>query len=221
MTTTKINENTIKAVIFDMDGVLLDSETISWKTWEIAAKEYGLKDIKTANSACMGANKNDTYAILRSFYGKDFPAEQFLARTSELFYEIEKQSGIPLMPYAKEALEYLGKKYTLALASSTRKEAVFRQMKNAGLFDFFKTITTGDMVTHSKPDPEIYLIAAKSINVAPEEAVAIEDSPNGIKSACNAGLRAVMVPDKIQPDSELKQKSWKIISSLKEISNIL
>lgn len=211
----------IKAVIFDMDGVLLDSETISWKTWEIAATEYKLTDIKKANSACMGANKNDTYAILRTFYGKDFPAEQFLARTSELFYQIEAKSGIPLMPYAKESLEYLSKKYILALASSTRKEAVFRQMKNAGLFDYFKTITTGDMVTHSKPDPEIYLIAAKSINVKPQEAVAIEDSPNGIKSAYNAGLCTIMVPDKIAPDSEIKQKSWKIISSLKEISNIL
>lgn len=211
----------IKAVIFDMDGVLLDSETVSWKTWEIAAQEYGLKDIKIANSKCMGTNKTDTYAILHSIYGKDFPAEQFLARTSELFYEIEKESGISLMPYAKESLEYLSKKYTIALASSTRKEAVFRQMKNTGLFDFFKTITTGDMVIHSKPAPEIYLLALNSINVTEKEAVAIEDSPNGIKSAYNAGLRTIMIPDKIQPDDEIKNKAWKIIPSLKEISKIL
>ncbi len=208
-------------IIFDMDGVLLDSETISWKAWELTAKDFGILNIEKANEKCMGANRADTCTLLRSIYGKDFEAEKFLERTSYYFDQIERKSGIPLMPYAKEALEYLSKKYTILLASSTRKVRVYRQMQDAGLFDFFKTITTGDMVSHSKPDPEIYLKALESINEKAENAIAIEDSPNGVISATSAKIKTIMVPDKIQPDNELKQKCWKVISSLKEIQSFL
>lgn len=211
----------IKAVIFDMDGVILDSETVSWRTWEIAAEEKGLKDIAVANSRCMGTNRNDTYAILKEIYGQAFDAEKFLERTFQLFYEIEEKDGIPAMPQAKQALEYLSKKYTLALASSTKQEAVYRQLKAIDVFRFFKTITTGDMVKHSKPDPEIYLKACQSLGLKPEECAAVEDSPNGIRSAYEAGLKAIMVPDKIQPNEEIQKKCWKILPSLKEISSIL
>ncbi len=211
----------IKAVIFDMDGVILDSETVSWRTWEIAAEEKGLKDIAVANSRCMGTNRNDTYAILKEIYGQDFDAEKFLERTFQLFYEIEEKDGIPAMPHAKQALEYLSQKYILALASSTKQEAVYRQLKAIDVFHFFKTITTGDMVKHSKPDPEIYLKACQSLGLKPEECAAVEDSPNGIRSAYEAGLKAIMVPDKIQPNEEIQKKCWKILPSLKEISSIL
>ena len=155
----------IKAVIFDMDGVLLDTETISWHSWELAANEFGLKDIASANARCMGANRADTYALLRNIYGKDFPSEKYIDRTSELTTQIIQRNGVPLMPHAKEALEYLGKKYTLALASSTRKSVVQKQLASVGIIGYFKTLTTGDMVEHSKPNPEIYLKALESISI--------------------------------------------------------
>lgn len=211
----------IKAIIFDMDGVILDSETVSWRTWEIAAEEFGIKDIEIANRRCMGTNKNDTFLILKEIYGPDFDSQGFLERTFQLFYKIEEKDGIPAMPEAKTALEYLSKKYPLALASSTKQEAVYRQLKAIQVFDFFKTITTGDMVKHSKPDPEIYLKACQSLGFKPEECVAVEDSPHGITSAYTAGLKTIMIPDKIQPTEETQKKCWKILPSLKELSSIL
>lgn len=210
-----------KAVIFDMDGVLHDSESICDKTWEIAAKEYNLPDSSEIIAECRGCNKTDSIQIIKKHFGQDFPAKKFLERTSELFKEIEFTKGIDLMPYVKEALDYLKPKYRLALASSTRQESASRQLKGTGIYDYFETLTYGDMVEHSKPDPEIYLMACKSIGLKPEECVAIEDSPNGIRSAYAAGLSVIMVPDRIQPTAEIEKMCMKIIPSLGEIKNIL
>ena len=212
----------IKAVIFDMDGVLLDSETICDKAWEIAEKEMDLPSVEEdVINLCRGTNHNDTIRILENVYGDKINAEDFLNRVCELFREIENTSGIPLMPYAKEILCYLKDKYIISLASSTKGTSVKRQMTNCGLIDYFNTITTGDMVEHSKPDPEIYTLACSSVNAKPEECVAVEDSPNGILSAYKAGMKVIMVPDKIQPDEIIKQYCWKICSSLKDIQDIL
>ena len=211
----------IKAIIFDMDGVILDSESISDITWRKAAEEKG----KTVNdeilNACRGSNKNDTKVTLKKYYGQDFDSEAFLERTSELFHEIENKEGIPLLPFAKEILEYLKPRYRLALASSTRGLTVERQLRAAGVIDFFETRTTGEMVEHSKPNPEIYFMACKSIGMEPEECVAIEDSLNGIRSAYAAGLHPVMVIDKVQPTEEIKKMCENIFDSLNGLKSVL
>ena len=213
--------NNIKAIIFDMDGVILDSESISDITWKMAADEKGLAVNDEILNACRGTNKNDTMTILKKYYGADFDSEAFLERTSQFFHEIEEKDGIPLLPYAKEILEYLKPRYRLALASSTRGPTVERQLRAAGVIDFFETRTTGEMVVHSKPDPEIYLMACKSIGVNPDECAAIEDSLNGIRSAHAAGLHPLMVIDKVQPTEEIKKKCEHIFDSLDGLKTIL
>lgn len=211
----------MKGVIFDMDGVILDSETISDRTWMTAAKERGLEINIDFINACRGTNKNDTLEVFRKHFGENFDGEGFLSRTSELFHQIEESEGIPLLPYAEEILEYLKPRYILALASSTRGPTVERQLRTAGVLDFFKTRTTGDMVVHSKPNPEIYLKACKSVGLKPEECYAIEDSLNGIKSAYAAGLKPVMVIDKIQPTEEIRKMCFAIFDSLEGLKSIL
>ena len=213
--------NNIKAIIFDMDGVILDSESISDITWRKAAQEKGYEVNDEILNACRGSNKNDTIVTLQKYYGKAFNSEAFLERTSELFHEIEEKEGIPLLPYAKEILEYLKPRYRLALASSTRGPTVERQLRAAGVIDFFETRTTGEMVEHSKPNPEIYLMACKSIGMKPEECVAIEDSLNGIRSAHAAGLQPIMVIDKVQPTEEIRKMCTAIFDSLEGLKTKL
>ncbi len=216
-----MNLNTsIKAIIFDMDGVILDTEKICVKTWLTAGAEMGLPDIVGAYRRCIGTNLTDTKAILHALYGDAFDTASFLERTAELFCRIEREDGIPLMPYAREALEYLCGKYTVALASSTNRATVQRQLTNAGVIRFFATLTCGDDVTHAKPSPEIYQIACRSLSLPPENCAAIEDSPNGIKSAFAADLRPVMIPDLVEPTDEIRPLTWKICRSLGDIPSI-
>ena len=211
----------IKAIIFDMDGVILDSETISDKTWAIAQDEMDVSTDKDYINMCRGSNRNDTLKILRDVFGQDFDADAFLNRATVLFHMYEETQGIPLMPYAQQILEYLKPKYRLALASSTNGRAVERQLTNAGVIQFFETRTTGEMVEHSKPDPEIYLMACRSLGLEPQDCVAVEDSPNGIRSAAKAGLKVIMVPDKIAPTPELEELCWKICPTLKSLEEFL
>lgn len=213
--------NSIQAVIFDMDGVILDSERICQRAWEVAAKEYELQGSEKIIKKCLGTNKADSIRIIKEEYGQSFDSEAYLRRTSEVFHEIEENEGVPLKPYAEEILKYLQSKYRIALASSTRKETVERHLTEAGVINYFETITTGDMVKHSKPDPEIYLKACLSINVNPENCVAVEDSPNGLKSAKAAGITPIMVIDTVQPTEEIKSFCNYIFDTLNEIKIIL
>lgn len=217
-------ERQIKAVVFDMDGVLLDSETISLRTWNLAAQEFCIPGIESVAKKSMGMSDSDIIASLDEFFMREgFPVKgaHFLARTTELFSLLEEKEGLPLMPYARQAVDYMKSKYTVALASSTRKEAVCRQLKAAGLLEKFETITTGDMVKKSKPSPEIYLLACNSIGIRPEECVAIEDSPNGIRSACGAGLVPIMVPNGIVPVDEVEHLCWRVCGDLHDVMSIL
>lgn len=210
----------IKAFVFDMDGVLLDTESICWGTWTTVGKELGLDPVKMeeANFRCMGTNKADSVRILKEIFGQDFDGAGALARSSELFHIIEESEGIPVMNGVEECLMYLKNKgYRICLASSTRKVSVVRQLTRAGLIQYFETITTGDMVEHSKPDPEIYQMAVKSLNLEPQECVCVEDSYNGIKSGKKAGLKTIMVPDRVQPDEEILKFVDYLYSSLLEI----
>lgn len=204
-----------------MDGVILDSEGISDITWDKAAKDFNIKMTTEILNSCRGSNKNDILSNLSKIYGLDFDAESFLAKTGVYFSEIEKTKGIPLMPYAKETLQKLKPHYKIALASSTKGESVRRELSSNAVLDFFEPIISGELVTHSKPNPEIYLLACKKLGFSTKDCIAVEDSFNGIRSAHSAGLFTVMIPDKIAPTPEISALCDKIFPSLKDFSDFL
>lgn len=213
--------NEIKAVIFDMDGVLLDTESLCKRCWRFAADDYGLKDVDTVYYKCVGQARQDTFRTLQDFFEKqkrDFCAEEWYAHAVEYFKKYESEHGLDKMNGVDECLKRLSEAgYILAVASSTRSVVVERQLKDAGILKYFKTLTCGDSVKHSKPDPEIYINACASLNLKEYECVAVEDSPNGVKSAFGAGMKVVMVPDQIAPSDEIKKMCFSVIKSLDDL----
>ncbi len=218
----KIDETKqIKAVIFDMDGVLLDSESVCDRCFEQAAIEQNIEDRKPIIEDARGMGKPSFMDFIAKTYGDKIDTELLWNRASELFHIVEDKEGLSLLPFVKEILEYLKPNYKIALASSTRRSSVERQMKATGIWDFFDVTVCGDDVQNTKPSPEIYQKAVKDLNLLPENCLAIEDSLNGIKSGTSAGLKVIMVPDQVKPDEQIKSLVWKIFDSLGELKSIL
>lgn len=194
----------VKAVIFDMDGVLIDSERISIRAWRRKAAELGLDRIDEVHTGCVGLNRNDGIALLKSAYGNDFDGEGFLSGAKEIMNEIIAEEGLPVKTGVREILTYLQEeKIPVALCSSTKMTGIQRNLEMTGLGGFFQKLISGDMVEHSKPEPDIYLKACDALGFAPHECMAVEDSPNGIRSASRAGLITILVPDLVPPTEEM------------------
>lgn len=210
----------MRAVIFDMDGVLFDTERLCSDCWMSFADEIGAdrEQMQKAILACVGRNANDCVRVAEEMLGKDFPYQEYRKKTELLMLETIEREGMPMKPGVREILEWLkSHDYRIAMASSSSRKSVCHHLERAGIRDYFETLTTGDMVEHSKPQPDIYLKACESIGQSPEACYAIEDSPNGIRSAYSAGMKVIMVPDLQQPDEELQGKICRKCDSLQEV----
>lgn len=208
----------MKAVIFDMDGVLFDTERLCMDSWCVLAKEQGIPDMEIVFPKCIGRNAADTEVIVSEYYGEGFDYESFRKQASDWFWQYIKDNGLPIKTGVREILTYLKQAgYAVGLASSTRYSSVVNHLEEAGIMDYFSVIVTGDMVKHSKPQPDIYLLACEKLGVEPKEAYAVEDSYNGIRAAHAAGMKPVMVPDLLEPDEEMKSLSFLICKDLLEV----
>ena len=211
------NENAqIEAIVFDMDGVLLNTEEISERAWRDAAAALSLPAALPLYSSIIGTTMQATEELLTCALGEE-AAKLFMAEWDAGFDKIAEAEGIPAMPFAAEALSRLKGRYRLALASSTEGSRVRAQLSDAGLLGFFEALATGDMVQRGKPAPDIYIKACEMLSLPPNSCAAVEDSPNGVQSAYSAGLLPIMIPDRIAPDEKTRALLWRQFSSLEEL----
>lgn len=206
------------AVIFDMDGVIFDSERLVVETWMEVAKKYGIEGIEAACEACVGINAQATEVKMKEIYGEDFPYQEYKKEASALYHERYDDGRLPMKPGIKELLEFLEKNnIRAAVASSTRRAVVEQEIKDAGLMPFFKKIICGDMVSRSKPAPDIFLKAAEELEVDAHICYVIEDSYNGIRGAHAAGMHPIMVPDMLPATEEMDGLAEQIFQDLFEV----
>ena len=212
----------MKAVVFDMDGVLFDTESVCMKAWDYAGEVMGVGKAGYMVLKTLGMNADKAVEIIRTEFGAGFDAVKFKQIGKNYSYDYFNTYGVPEKPGLYEVLDYLKNKgYKIALASSTSSQSVHHHLKEKDIEKYFDAVICGDMVEKSKPEPDIYLKACAQLNENPDNCIAIEDSKNGILSAHRAGLQVIMVPDLWQGEAETDSFLLAKCKSLIEIMSIL
>ena len=211
-----------KAVIFDMDGVIFDTEKVYLDIWIEVFEKYGYKMTKELYVNVMGTGRKNVIKTFLENFGDDLPIEKmYEEKDNQLFYIIENQ-GIPLKEGVKELFSMLKEKnYKIALATSAKRERVEKQIKDKWLKESFDAIVCGDDVEKGKPSPDIFLKAAKKIDVEPEKCFVVEDSPAGIKAAFSGGMKGIHVEDLKAADEDILKYCEKNFKNLQEIKEYL
>ena len=204
-----------KAAIFDMDGVLFDTERLYCDTWHRMTEERGLGVSEEFTSTLRGTTGKGSEAVIHRFY-PDLDAAAFYAEGMRYVKEYTKHT-LPEKPGVRELLQWLKENgWPIAIASSTDVETIKDHLELAKISSYFDVIVGGGDVQNGKPAPDIFLLAAERLGRRPQECFVFEDSPNGIRAACAAGCKAVMIPDLSPADEEMKEKAC-ICSSLLEV----
>lgn len=214
--------NVKNTVIFDMDGVIFDSEQIVLNSWKKVAAEYGLENIESVMKQCIGLNYNAANEVFTKAYDGKYDFNFLKPKTSVYYYEHVEKYGLPVKTGVRELLSFLKEKgYKTAVASSTRIAVVEKEIADADLTEYFGKLVGGDMIQRSKPAPDIFLEAARVLEAKPEECYVIEDSYNGIRAAHAAGMAPLMVPDLLPATEEMEQLAEKIFKDLHEVKSYI
>ncbi|MCQ2515087.1 MAG: HAD family phosphatase [Ruminococcus sp.] len=194
----------IKGAVFDMDGLMFDTERLVYEIWQEMLDKDGYNYNLDVFKQTIGLRRDESERFYKSYYGEDFDYNS----RKELSRKIHRQKilneGVPIKKGLIELLEFLKDNgIKLAVATSTSAESAIFMIKTAGVYKYFDAFVCGNDVINGKPHPEVFLTAAERIGEAPESCLAYEDSFNGIKSAYSAGMTTIMVPDYLQPTEEI------------------
>ena len=198
-------------IVFDMDGVIFDTEALCQKAWRTVGEERGISiaEIDELLKLCIGSNQ------------QHFPVQCFLSEAAEQI-QLLANEHLLLKKGAEELLKWLKEqKATVGLASSTASPIVKKYLEKAGLTEYFQIIIGGDQVIHSKPDGEIYQKACAALGTDPLQTYGVEDSYNGVRSASNAGLKTIMVPDLLAPTEEMRERACTVQPDLLAVKEYL
>ena len=210
----------IKAIIFDKDGTLHDTEKVYEQAWMLAAAELNVPDMETTIRDCTGT----TIPWIAAYWAEKYPTipfEEYLPRRQLHYFRLLEQ-GIPVKEGAYEVLDYLkAHGYRIGMATSTPWDTVKEHLERTDMLSYFDTVVTGDMIRNGKPAPDIYLLAAERLGVDPADCIGVEDSLNGVRAVAAAGMRAVMIPDLIPPTPEVEDLLWRRVDTLPELISVL
>lgn len=209
-------------VIFDMDGTLIDTEKLYRKYWPMAFADcgYELSDERALKLRSLG--RPFAPEQFKIWYGPDFDYNKVRNRRKEYIEEHVNKYGIELRPGVITLLDWLEKeKITTAIATATDEERTEKYLKMVGLSGRFKRIICATMVEHGKPAPDIYEFAASCLDTDKENIFAVEDAPNGVKSAYSAGLKVIYVPDQTPTDDEIRDMIYAEVPSIDGIIDII
>jgi HAD superfamily hydrolase (TIGR01509 family) len=206
------------AVVFDLDGVLLDSEPVWNEAREALVRERGGTWDERATTDMMGMSSKEWSSYMHDRLGVPMSAAEInddVVRRVAASYE----HGLPLLPHAVETVRELGARWPLGLASSSNRPIIELVLERAGVRACFAAVVSSEEVPNGKPAPDVYLAAAREVDVDPAECVAVEDSTNGIKSAVAAGMRTIAVPNRqFRPDDEVLATAAVVVPSLTEVT---
>jgi HAD superfamily hydrolase (TIGR01509 family) len=206
------------AVIFDMDGLLLDSERVALDLLAQAAQSLALTWRAEVGLSMVGLNSRDSDGIMLAAYGADYPVADLRQRFGDLYEAAIAQGAIPPKPYARELLTRLEReRIPCAVATSTRRSRAEAKLIRAGLMPHFKALACGDEIMRGKPAPDIFELAARRIGVQPVHCLALEDSNAGVRGAVSASMKVVMVPDMLTPEADVRRLGVPVVASLREV----
>ena len=208
----------IEAVIFDMDGLLLDSETLSMEALVVSGTDLGFDMSRAFCHAMIGCSVDLCRTMITERYGPDFPLDRYFALQSEHLDAFVASGRLALKEGVTALLGELDRRgLKRAVATSSSRYRALHHLEAAGIVQRFECIVTRDDVTRGKPDPEPYLTAAAALGVRPEACLALEDSHTGVRAAHAAGMRVIMVPDLLLPTDEMRDKAHRIVNSLHQV----
>lgn len=212
----------IKGVITDMDGVMLDTEKLYVRFWCEAARCYGYPMEREHALGIRSLARQFAVEKLQGWFGSEFDYDLVRNKRKELMDRYVAANGVEAKQGAKELLQWLKQSgCSVALATATPVERATEYLKQTELLPYFDEICSAREVRHGKPEPDIYLLAAKRLGLPPEECMALEDSQNGVRSAAAAGCKTVLVPDLDNPENELQGCMFTVAKSFDEVKRLI
>lgn len=209
----------IKAIIFDMDGLMIDSERVTFECYQERLKDMNLTMDEEFYKTLLGKPIKGIYQRFYDVYGNDFPIENVIQDVHQLMAERFETEGVPVKKGLVKLLHYLkDNNYKTIVATSSNRDRVDKILAQAKITEFFDDSICGDEVTKGKPNPEVFLKSCQKLGVNVDEAIVLEDSEAGIQASYDANIKVICIPDMKYPEKQYEEKTFKILKDLTEVT---